>query len=209
MINVQIIVSGQIEVNCYLIYDSITLKTLIVDPGEEGDKVISEIDKNNLKPEMLINTHSHFDHILSDEQIRNHYKIPLAAHTESVDNLADPQKNASAFFSNSISVKKPEILLEDNQIISVSFTKFQVIHTPGHTNDSICLLFDNFLITGDTLFAGDVGRTDLRDGSQIKLNQSLLKLKNLSPSLIIYPGHAESSVLSYELKHNPYLIEAK
>ncbi|MDR3244625.1 MAG: MBL fold metallo-hydrolase [Elusimicrobiota bacterium] len=205
MLKIKTIVSGQIKVNCYIVYDSETLSAIIIDPGEEGDKVISEIQKDSLKPEMLLNTHSHFDHIYSDEQIRQYFKIPLGAHTQSIGILSDPQKNGSAFFSSPISVQKPDILFNDNQIIELKWTKFQVIHTPGHTKDSVCFLFDGFLITGDTLFAGDIGRTDLEGGSYGEIINSLRKIKKLDPSLIIYPGHEESSILSYELKNNKYL----
>jgi glyoxylase-like metal-dependent hydrolase (beta-lactamase superfamily II) len=154
---------------------------------------------------MLVNTHSHFDHCLSDDKIRDYFKIPFAAHKDAVDILADPKKNLTAFYTEPISIKKPDILLEDAQTVNLSFTKFKVLHTPGHSRDSICLEFDSFLITGDTLFAGDVGRTDMEDGSAEKLMKSLEKIKKLNPSLIIYPGHEESSVLSQELASNPYL----
>ncbi|MDR3049573.1 MAG: MBL fold metallo-hydrolase [Elusimicrobiota bacterium] len=205
MLKIKTIVSGQIQVNCYIVYDADTKAAVIIDPGEEGDKITSEIEKDGLKPEMLINTHGHFDHILSDDQIRKHFNIPLAAHTESVPILLDPQKNASVFFGFPVSIKKPDILLADNQVVELPWTKFKVIHTPGHTKDSICLLFDDFLITGDTLFAGDIGRTDLADGSYGQIIQSLQKIKQLSPSLTIYPGHEESSTLDFELKNNKYL----
>ncbi|MDR0823343.1 MAG: MBL fold metallo-hydrolase [Endomicrobium sp.] len=205
MLKIKTIVSGQIQVNCYIIYDVDTKAAIIIDPGEDGAQVISEIEKDGLKPEMLINTHGHFDHVLSDDQIRKHFNIPLAAHTESVSILSDPQKNASVFFSSTVSIKAPNMLLTDNQIVELPWVKFKVIHTPGHTKDSICLLFDDFLITGDTLFAGDIGRTDLDGGSYGQIMQSLQKIKQLSPNLAIYPGHEESSTLDFELKNNRYL----
>jgi glyoxylase-like metal-dependent hydrolase (beta-lactamase superfamily II) len=102
-------------------------------------------------------------------------------------------------------VKSPDILLEDNQEIKLSFATFKVLHTPGHTKGSICLLFDGFLITGDTLFAGTVGRTDLDGGSSEEMFVSLSKLKKLNPSLVIYPGHGIETTLANELNYNPYL----
>lgn len=205
MIKVKKIVSGQIEANCYIVYDTDTLKAVIIDPGEDGDKIISEIEKAGFKPEMLVNTHGHYDHILSDEQIRTKYKIPLAAHKEEVTMLADPQRNASAMFGSAESVKTPEVILEDGQEVKLSFTKFKVIHTPGHTKGGICLLFDGFIITGDTLFAGTIGRTDFPGGDFDEIMNSLEKIKQLPLSTIIYPGHGSQTTLANELRHNPYL----
>ncbi|MCL1971772.1 MAG: MBL fold metallo-hydrolase [Endomicrobia bacterium] len=209
MIKVNKIISGCMEVNCYIVYDSDTMKAAIIDPGENGDKVINEIEKNGFKPEMLINTHGHYDHILSDEKIRAKYKIPLAAHKYEVQMLADPQYNASIFFGNSGSVKTPEIQLEDNQEVELSFAKFKVIHTPGHTKGGICLLFDGFIITGDTLFAGTIGRTDFPGGSFEEMMNSLEKIKHLPPLTIIYPGHGSITTLANELRHNPYLRKSE
>ncbi|MDR1195537.1 MAG: MBL fold metallo-hydrolase [Endomicrobium sp.] len=205
MVKVKKIISGRIESNCYIVYDSDTMKAVIIDPGEDGDKVIGEIEKNGFKPELLVNTHGHYDHILSDEQIRAKYKIPLAAHKYETDMLADPQKNASAMFGEARSVKTPEMQLEDNQEVSVSFSKFKVIHTPGHTKGGICLLFDGFIITGDTLFAGTIGRTDFPGGDFEEMKKSLEKIKKLDPSTIIYPGHGSVTSLANELRHNYYL----
>ncbi len=205
MIKVKKVISGRIEVNCYIVYDTGTLKAAIIDPGEDGDKVIAEIEKDSLKPEILINTHGHYDHILSDENIRKKFSIPLAAHKDEIAMLADPQKNASAFFGDAESVKAPEIALEDGQEVKLSFTKFEVIHTPGHTQGGICLLFDGFLISGDTLFAGTIGRTDFPGSSSKAMQKSLEKLKKLDPSIVVYPGHGSKTTLANELRHNPYL----
>jgi glyoxylase-like metal-dependent hydrolase (beta-lactamase superfamily II) len=207
MIKVKKVVSGVLKENCYLVYDSENLQTVVVDPGEDGEKVIYEIKAYNLKPELLINTHGHYDHTLSNEQICNEFKIPLAMHKDEVEILIDNKK--SLVFSNSLKpIKTPEILLEDNQEIKLSFTTFIVIHTPGHTKGSICLLFENFLITGDTLFAGTIGRTDLKSGSYDEILKSISKIKKIAPSIIIiYPGHGSSTTLANELRHNPYLID--
>ncbi|MDR2771953.1 MAG: MBL fold metallo-hydrolase [Elusimicrobiota bacterium] len=205
MIKIDIVVSGEVQTNCYLIYDSSTKAAAIVDPGADGAIVISNIQKLGLKPEILINTHGHFDHILDDDKLRKQFNIPLAVHKDEVEMLADGTKNSSAFFGKEVRVLNPEILLSDEQVIELSFTKFQVIATPGHTKGGICLLFDNFIVTGDTLFKEDVGRTDLKGGSYRTLMLSLEKLKKLPPELIVYPGHGDISTIDYEMKNNPYL----
>ena len=205
MIKINKIMSGIIEENCYIVYDSETLKSVIVDPGEDGDKIIKEIEKNGFIPELLVNTHGHYDHISSDEQIRSKYKTPLAIHKNDAEMLSEPNRNGSAMFGNPVSVRKPEMLLEDGQKVSLSFTKFKVIHTPGHTKGGICLLFDGFIITGDTLFAGTIGRTDFPGGSFDEIMQSIEKIKIFDPSTVIYPGHGSRTTLANELRHNPYL----
>ncbi|MDR1522422.1 MAG: MBL fold metallo-hydrolase [Endomicrobium sp.] len=205
MIKIKKIISGILEVNCYIIYDSDTLHAVIVDPGQDGNKVINEIEKNSLVPEMLINTHGHYDHVLSDDQIRLRFSIPLAIAKEDSYMLTDANKNCSSLVAIPTTVKNAEIFLEDNQEIKLSFTSFKTISTPGHTKGGICLLFDGFLLTGDTLFAGTIGRTDLGGGDYQEMLNSLKRLKELNPSLIIYPGHGSISTLANELKHNPYI----
>ncbi|MDR2192054.1 MAG: MBL fold metallo-hydrolase [Endomicrobium sp.] len=206
MVKVKKIISGVLAVNCYLIYDSETKKALVADPGEDGGKIISEIEKENLLPEMLVNTHGHFDHILSDEQIRNKYNIPLAVHKGDAAMITDPSQNGSyAFFEREFSIKEPDITLSDNQTVELSFTKFKVMHTPGHTEGGICLLFDGFALTGDTLFAGTIGRTDFPNSDHKKMLDSLEKLKKLNPKTVVYPGHGSITTIANELRHNPFL----
>ncbi|GHT41932.1 MBL fold metallo-hydrolase [Endomicrobiia bacterium] len=207
MIGVKTIISGSLDENCYIVYDSKSLNAAIIDPGEDGDKAILVVKKGGFKPEILINTHGHYDHILSDDAIRDEFQIPLAIHKDDVRMLSDVYKNGSAMFSTSGIVKNPDMLLEDNQKVKLSFTSFKVIHTPGHTKGGICLLFDGFLITGDTLFAGTIGRTDFDGGDYEEMASSLSKIKNLDPSLVIYPGHGSSTTLAKELRYNQYLID--
>jgi glyoxylase-like metal-dependent hydrolase (beta-lactamase superfamily II) len=206
MVKVKKIISGQLAVNCYLIYDAQTKNALIADPGEDADAVISEIEKENLRPEMLVNTHGHFDHIACDDKIREKYNIPLAAGEFDADMISNPYQNGSySFFGREISVKPPEVLLSDNQIVELSFTKFKTIFTPGHTEGGICLSFDGFILTGDTLFAGTVGRTDFPNGDRKKMQASLERLKKLDAKTVVYPGHGPITTIANELRHNPFL----
>jgi glyoxylase-like metal-dependent hydrolase (beta-lactamase superfamily II) len=205
MVKVEKIISGSLRVNCYVVYDSETLQAVVIDPGEDGEKVIFEITKAKLKPEMLINTHGHYDHVLADDKVRCEFKIPLAICRYEAGMLTDYYKNGSKLFNQPLIVRKPEILLEDNQEVKLSFATFKVIHTPGHTEGSMCLLFESFLFSGDTLFAGTIGRTDLIGGDYKKIISSLDKIKKLSPSLVVYPGHGSRTTLANELRHNPYL----
>jgi glyoxylase-like metal-dependent hydrolase (beta-lactamase superfamily II) len=206
MIKVKKVITGSIDENCYLGYDSDTKYAAIIDPGEDADKIINAIESESLKPEIVINTHAHYDHVCSDDEIRSRYKIPLAIHKDEVEMLADPEKNGSLLFGRYAAVKDPEILLEDNQKVKLSFVTFKVLSSPGHSKGSICLLFGSYLFTGDTLFAGSIGRTDLWGGNSQELIKSLEKLKKLEPSTIICPGHGSMTTIANELKHNSFLI---
>jgi glyoxylase-like metal-dependent hydrolase (beta-lactamase superfamily II) len=207
MIKVKKFKIGIIDQNCYLAYGQDTKRAAIIDPGEDPDKIINVIDSENLTPEIIINTHGHYDHVSGDDKIRLKYKIPLAIHKDEVEMIADPKKNASFIFGESLVVKAPEILLEDNQDIKLSFTTFKVLSTPGHSKGSICLLCEAYLFTGDTLFAGTIGRTDLWGGNNETILQSLRKLKSLDSSITVCPGHGSMTTLANELKHNPFLIK--
>ena len=154
---------------------------------------------------MLVNTHGHFDHILFDEQIRAKFNIPLAVHKADAEMLSNPFQNGSySFLNKSLSIEKPEILFSDGQIIKLSFAQFKVIHTPGHTEGGICLLFDGFILTGDTLFAGSIGRTDFPNGDYRKMLDSLEKLKKLPLKTVVYPGHGSITTIANELRRNPF-----
>jgi glyoxylase-like metal-dependent hydrolase (beta-lactamase superfamily II) len=204
MVKVKKVKTGIIGENCYIVYDSDTKRAAIIDPGEDPDEISNTIDSENLKPDIVINTHGHYDHIAGDDKIRLRYRIPLAVHKNDAEMLADPQKNGSLIWGISVTVKEPEILLEDNQEIKQSFINFKVLSTPGHSKGSICLLFDSYLFTGDTLFAGTAGRTDLFGGNMEEFLISLEKIKKLDPSTIVYPGHESITTIANELKHNPF-----
>lgn len=205
MIKVKKIKSEVIEENCYAVYDTDTRYAAIIDPGVTADPVINAVESENLKPEMVINTHGHYDHVLSDDVIRLKYNIPLAVHKDDAEMLADSEKNMSLLWGMPASIKNPEILLEDNQKVELSFTAFKVLSTPGHSRGSVCLLFGSYLFTGDTLFAGAIGRSDLYGANFEDFIKSLKKLKSLDPSIIICPGHGSMSTLANEIRHNPFL----
>lgn len=206
MIKIDHVISGGLEVNCYFIYDSAGGKAVVIDPGQDHEDVIKKIELLNLKPELLINTHGHFDHIMSDDIIREKYNIPLAIHKTDAHMLADPFENASAMMGLSAKIKPAEILFEKEEERETSFCKYSIIFTPGHTSGSISVLIGGSLFSGDTLFCGSIGRTDLpgggNDGEMIK---SLDKLKKLDGKIAVYPGHGPSTTIEQEILNNPFL----
>jgi glyoxylase-like metal-dependent hydrolase (beta-lactamase superfamily II) len=199
------VVSGQIEVNCYIIYDEVSKKAVIIDPGTDFEKVTSEIEQFGLIPELLINTHGHWDHIFSDDSIRAKYNIPLAISAEDAKMLSDAHKNASFFMGCSVEIKAPEIILKDGEKLKTSFCEFDIVSTPGHTKGGVCLVLEDNIFTGDTLFAGSVGRTDLPGGNMKEMQKSLSKLIKFGKNLKVFPGHGPASTLENEMRHNPFL----
>ena len=204
MIQTTFVVSGSFQVNCYIIYDSILKKAIIIDPGEQAQKVINKIDDLDLKPELLINTHGHFDHIFSDDIIRNKYNIPLAIFKYDTEMLLDENLNFSKYMDKSITIKQDDIIFDKDEIKETSFCKYRVLHTPGHSKGSICILIDNILFSGDTVFKNSIGRTDLIGGNYNELIQSLDKIKKLPEDIIVYPGHGPFTNLKDEMNNNPY-----
>ena len=204
MIQITGVVSGNLQVNCYIVYDVNLKKAIIIDPGEQAQKVINKIETLNLQPELLINTHGHFDHIFSDDIVREKYNIPLAIFKDDVEMLSDSNLNLSQYMDNPITIKQADIIFDKEEVKETSFCKYKVIHTPGHSKGSICILTDDILFSGDTVFKYSIGRTDLPDGNYNELMQSLEKIKKLSKNITIYPGHGPVTTLKEELENNPY-----
>ncbi len=165
---------------------------IVIDPSWDLDKILSILRDGDLKLEYIINTHSHFDHTLGNEQLKAITNARIAMH-----------KNAPL---------PKDVELDEGSIIKVSNIKIDVLYTPGHSKDSICLLVNDMLFTGDTLFVGSCGRTDLEGGDAGELYDSLQRLARLDDNITIYPGHDYGykpySTLGYE-KRNSMVFKPK
>jgi hydroxyacylglutathione hydrolase len=154
----------------YIIADDTTKEAAVVDPSFNADAIIRILRNQNLNVKYIINTHHHSDHTASNEDFRSNFGAKVVAHK-----LANVNKDISVV---------------DGEVIRVGEIVIKVIHTPGHTPDSICLLVDDKLLTGDTLFVGECGRTDLPGGSAEHMYHSLFgKLMKLDDNIAVYPGH--------------------
>lgn len=179
------LIVGELGTNCYLLISGNELG--IIDPGGEADKILKEVEKAKAKPKYIINTHCHSDHILANEKIRKETRAKILIHEAEKDFISF---EADRFLKNEEEIK---IGVGDSPSI------LKVLHTPGHTQGSICLLGENVVFTGDTLFKDGHGRTDLPGGSQKDMEESLEKLsKLLKPGVIVYPGHGE--IFKYVIK---------
>ncbi len=193
------IVNGDLETNSYLIIEGNA--GLVIDPATKIVK--DKVDDLHLDVVAVINTHGHFDHIGGNK----FFSCPLYIHVLDAPMLTDPELNLSSHFFLSVFGRLPDYKLNGDQELTIGPFQMKILHTPGHTPGSICLWLANALFTGDTLFKGSVGRTDLPGGDYEALRFSLRKIISLPENLMIYPGHGEVTTLKEEIETNPFLCE--
>lgn len=197
---------GLMQVNAYILASGEGKEALIIDPGDEANKIKRALDKHRLKPLFIVNTHGHYDHIGADDE----FGVSVYIHRQDVVLLQDPRLNLSALFSFGYRVKSKIMPLKDKDKIELEGMELEVIHVPGHTAGGIALYLkkpeEKILFTGDTLFCQGIGRTDLAGGSEtLLLNSIREKLLCFPDETIIYPGHGDSSTIGQEKRNNPFL----
>ncbi len=181
---------------------------MILDPGdEEMTEVIEFVREHDLRVVSIVNSHAHYDHVLGNERMRDLYGVPLYLHERDVETLLQLPHITKSLFGSSVPSRAPDRYLRDGDVLEVGSYRFRVLETPGHTPGCVCLYEEreDVLFTGDTLFAGTIGRTDLPGGDIEQLMQSLqYKIWPLPDRVAIYPGHEEESTIGEERMHNPY-----
>ena len=205
MMRIETIMVGQIGTNCYLAWDEESKRGFLVDPGEQADKIIRVCSRYEIKPEAILLTHGHFDHIMAAKKVKEYYQIPVYAGIHEEELLADAQKNLSAMWAEGFTMKADELVI-DNQKLEIAGMKITVIETPGHTLGGVCYYIEkeHVLFAGDTLFFESYGRTDFPGGSMFSLIRSLgKKLFVLPDETDVYPGHGQATSIGYEKTHNP------
>lgn len=191
------VVVGPMQCNCYILGCFRTKKAIIVDPGAEPEKIKQVLLKHKLTLEYIVNTHGHVDHIGANAD----FGVPIYIHCDDADFLSNPHKNLSSMLGSEINSPKAEKCLKDGQEIIIGDLHLNIIHTPGHTPGGICLCAKEFCLTGDTLFAQGVGRTDFPYSDEKLLHNSLSKLFRLDDDVAIYPGHGPSSTIGEERRY--------
>ncbi|MDD4773883.1 MAG: MBL fold metallo-hydrolase [Eubacteriales bacterium] len=208
MIKISTFILGDMQTNCYFLIDERSSETAVVDPAASADKIIRKINERNLKVKYIILTHAHFDHMMALEELRDMLRVPVYVHEQDAPALLNPEQSYMNSFGNSKVPGKPaDLLLNDGDTLSLGQSSIKILHTPGHTKGSICLITEDNIISGDTLFRGDIGRYDLYGGDFNQLKQSLQKIAALDGDYKIYPGHGSSTGLNTERKNNIYLIK--
>lgn len=198
-------VVGALEVNCYIIADEETKEGCIIDPGDNGEELYKFVESSDIKLKYIINTHCHFDHIGGNKILKEKTSAQLAIHKSEQILLERADIGAKLWGFNIDPSPLPDVYLNDGDILKVGNIDIQVIHTPGHSPGGICLKVEDIIITGDTLFAGGIGRTDFPGGSYEDLIKSIKEKLFIYPNNTkIYPGHGPASTIENEKIYNPF-----
>ncbi|MFC3418117.1 MBL fold metallo-hydrolase [Salinicoccus hispanicus] len=203
---IKVLPLGALETNCYILKHE--NETLIIDPSGEADRIIDTVSKDSTVKAILL-THAHFDHIGALDRVASHFGVDTWIGIEEEDWLGDPSKNGSAKYSD-MGIKEissaisPEIIKPGSNQIGAF--RFQALHTPGHSPGSMSFLFQDFIISGDVLFNGGIGRTDLYQADHETLIQSIRKkLYTQKGDLTVYPGHGPATTIGSEKQTNPFI----
>lgn len=198
---------GVISANCYLIGCEETKEAALIDPGGDAPQIMRLIENSGLTVKYIINTHGHIDHIGANQQVKEATGAELLIHEADAPMLTSAGRNLSLFTGRVVSGPAADWELKDGDRIKIGKTvELEVIHTPGHTPGGICLKTGDIIFTGDTLFAGSIGRTDFPGGSYRQLIESIKqKLMVFEDHVVVYPGHGPASTIGFERKHNPFL----
>jgi glyoxylase-like metal-dependent hydrolase (beta-lactamase superfamily II) len=198
------VIVGALETNCYLVFCPETLECAVVDPGAEAEKIFLVITRLGLKPILILNTHGHVDHIGANRDIKDRFGVPLCIHPADSPMLQAIQHFELGFFFEEKESPPADRLLKDGEKIRIGHFDLEVIHTPGHSPGSVSFLADKVLFSGDTLFWGGVGRTDLPGGSWKDLEKSLrTRILTLPEETLVFPGHGPLTTVGEEKNSNP------
>jgi hydroxyacylglutathione hydrolase len=203
---IETLVVGELGTNCYILGEERTKEGVIIDPGGDLNLIEKTLKRLNLEIKYIVLTHGHTDHIAVLSELKKMTQAQILIHQEDAEMLSEPEKNLSAFSFNFISAPKADRLLKDKDKIKVGKMELEVLHTPGHTQGSISLFVDKIIFTGDLIFFGSVGRTDLPGGSYKELLRSIQeKVLDKEDDTIIYPGHGPATTVGEERRNNPFL----
>jgi len=200
---IQKIVVGPVQTNCFIVKCPVSGKILVIDPGDDSEYILQQLDR----VDFIVYTHGHFDHIGGAVDLITKYKPVTCIHSADKEMMRTAAQYASDW---GFKIKQPPEatkLLRDGDSLAVGSLVFKVLHTPGHSPGSICLSGYGIAFSGDTLFAGSIGRTDLPASSFSDIQRSLEKIVNqFTGDCLIYPGHGSSTTMNKELENNPFLV---
>ena len=195
MINIKTLPLGAYQTNCYLVWGENSPSCVVIDPGYQSEVVLAETKKLGKEIAAIFLTHGHFDHVGAVRDLVSEVGCPVYLCAE--DLSMPPQLTAGPLYYTHT--------YAEGDFVEAAGLSFKVLHTPGHTPGSVCLQCENAIFSGDTLFWGSCGRTDLPGGSWHTIRKSLLRLATLSGDFDVYPGHGDSTRLAFERKNNPYM----
>lgn len=200
------VVVGPLQVNCFIVACPRTLAALVVDPGDEGARILTAMRTSGWQPVKVVNTHGHFDHIGGNRAIVAETGAELLIHEADLPLMQKARIHAQLYGLTTEMSPPPDRLLKDGDNIVVGTLTFEVIHIPGHSPGGIALLCGQHLFVGDILFADSVGRTDLPGGDHQALIDGIRqRLWRLPGETIVHPGHGPDTTIAREMRTNPYV----
>lgn len=205
MLDVKRIPLGSNLANCYLVHDG--KKALIIDPGAEAEKIKTAISKLKVEPIAILLTHCHFDHIGALDTIRDNYNLSVYQSPEEKDWLGNPDKNLSSLMDQPFTVREADYFFNPDENFKIGNFEFKVLATPGHSPGGLSFVFDKdgFVLSGDALFAGSIGRTDLPGSEPNKLLAAIkTQLFTLPGNYKVYSGHGFPTTIQEEINYNPF-----
>lgn len=198
---------GPLSVNCYIVACEQSREGVVIDPGGDVERIITLVDQLGLKIHTIINTHGHFDHLGGNRQALEAFGARLLIHQADAPMLSRSAEVALRYGLQGENSPEADAFLADGMEVIFGACRMKVLHTPGHTQGGCCLYFEKeqAVITGDTLFADSIGRTDLPGGSHEQLLESIrTKLFTLPDAVTAYPGHGPQTTIGHEKSCNPY-----
>lgn len=192
--------------NTYLIADKNTREGAVIDPGGDVKDLIKYVKDNFIEVKYIILTHGHGDHIGCVPELKKATNACIIAHSDEKEILLDKKKNLSYRMHCGPTEFEADEYVNEGDSVNLGDLKLKFIHTPGHTKGGMCIKVGNHMFTGDTLFAGSMGRTDLYSGDNKQMQKSLSRLKNYEDDIIVYPGHGPNTTMGIEKATNPYMV---
>jgi glyoxylase-like metal-dependent hydrolase (beta-lactamase superfamily II) len=194
-----------IQANCYIVADEKTHKALIVDPGGDAPVIARRIDELKLQVEGIVVTHGHFDHVEGLMELKKRFNVPVYGHPSDFPLIKGLRTQGLLFGINVGDAPTPDRELADGTEIVFGGLTARILHTPGHSPGSVCVLVGDKLLSGDLLFAGSIGRTDLQGGNYNALIEAVrAKVFTLPDETGVFPGHGPATTVGFEKRTNPF-----
>jgi hydroxyacylglutathione hydrolase len=201
---------GMLSTNCYVANCTETCEAVVIDPGfsseREAEEVMRFIAENGLKLKFIIDTHGHPDHTCGNGLVKSRFNVPICIHEDDAHMLGESGWSTARFFGFNCISPPADVLLRNGDSVAFGNVDLKVMHSPGHSAGGIVLLGEREVFTGDTLFAGSIGRTDFPGSSERQMQFSLKKLLRLPDYFVVYPGHGPATMMGEEKRVNPFLL---
>lgn len=200
---------GPFQENSYLVVDEPSKKAVLIDPGDDGDRIVRMVKRAGVTLQAVWLTHAHLDHIGAVSAVRREWKVPVLLHPDDLVIFRRGAQSAAAYGLPFEQPTDPDGALAHGQVLELGSTAFTVHHTPGHAPGHVVFLSDGVMLGGDLLFAGSIGRTDLPLSNVAAMDASLSHVAAFEPETVVYPGHGPATTIGEELATNPFLAGAR